>query len=200
MASTSPTRLQATLDDFDEANRQDPHQAHNEQGEQVPKELLYAQRMSRTLAEFAPDASEALQLAARSQHIRRWERPRESYPMDRPGYLRWRTDLKQFHGEVAAKIMRKHDYNEEIIAEVVALLNKRGLKTNSDTQALEDVICLVFLRHYFADFVQQHPNDKLVTIVTKTWRKMSEAGREAALRLSFSAKEQQIIEQALRPD
>lgn len=120
--------------------------------------------------------------------------------MDRTGYLRWRSDLKQFHGEVAAEIMRKHSYDETTTAEVVALLNKRGLKTNADTQTLENVICLVFLRYYFADFVQQHTDEKLVSIVAKTWRKMSEAGRAAVLRLSFSPKERSIIEQALRPD
>ena len=79
-------RLKNTLADFDEANRQDPTLEQDEHGNQVPKELLYAQRMSDTLASFMPGASETLQLAARSQHIQRWKKPRDAYPMTRPGY------------------------------------------------------------------------------------------------------------------
>ena len=193
-------RLQNTLAAFDEANRQDPTLEQDEHGNKVPKELLYAQRMSDTLTAFKPNASETLQLAARSQHIQRWKKPRDAYPMTRPGYLRWRTELKQFHGEVAATIMREHGYDNPTVQQVEDLLNKRRLKTDPETQALEDVICLVFLRYYFADFVQQHSEEKLVSIVRKTWRKMSEDGHAAALQLSFSAEEQRIIEQALRPD
>lgn len=196
--SSNHSRLKATLAAFDKANGQDPHQEYDEHGQRVPKELLYARRMSQTLQTFAPDASETLQLAARSQHIQRWKSPRENYPMDRRGYLRWRSELKRFHGELAAAIMREHGYDEASVARVISLLNKRQLKADPETQTLEDVICLVFLRYYFKDFMQQHSEDKLVTIVAKTWKKMSEEGRAAALRLSFSPEEQRIIEQARR--
>ena len=198
MIPTDSLRFERTLAAFDAANREDPNTEHDEQGHAVPKELLYALRMSAVLTEFAPEASEALQLAARCQHIRRWTVPREDYPMDRKGYLQWRTYLKKFHGEQATKIMQSQGYNEETIHKVVDLLNKKNLKRDAEMQTLEDVICLVFLRFYFADFRQKHPEEKIISIVAKTWKKMSEAGHAAALQLDFSPEEQAVIAQALR--
>ena len=197
MNPADPLRFERTLAAFDAANRADPHVDHDEQGNAVPKELLYALRMSAVLTEFAPDASEALQLAARCQHIRRWTVPRDSYPMDRRGYLRWRTDLKRFHGEQATEIMQAQGYDAATIERVVDLLNKKNLKRDPEMQTLEDVICLVFLRHYFADFMTQHPEEKIVSIVAKTWKKMSEAGHAAAGQIAFSPEEKAIISQAL---
>ena len=86
------SRLDDALQRFDEANAEDPN-FERVDGAEVPKELIYGQRMSRQLASFAPDAPESVKLAARAQHIRRWEVPRESYPEGRAGYLKWRTDL-----------------------------------------------------------------------------------------------------------
>lgn len=189
-------RFSETIQAFDEANRQDPHLERA--GElQVPKELLYAQRMTAMLQDFAPDASEALQLAARCQHIRRWEIPRETYPMDRKGYLLWRSELKKFHGELASDIMRKHGYEEDTIERVVDLVQKRRLKTDPEVQTLEDVICLVFLKYYFAEFSAKHPDEKIIEIIQKTWKKMSEKAHKAALQLSFSEREGKLIEKAL---
>lgn len=197
MNPTDPLRFERTLAAFDAANREDPHLEHDEQGNAVPKELLYALRMSAVLTEFAPDASEALQLAARCQHIRRWTVPRDRYPMDRKGYLQWRTYLKKFHGEQATEIMQAQGYDSETIGKVVDLLNKKNLKRDAEMQTLEDVICLVFLRFYLTDFRQKHPEEKIVSIIAKTWKKMSEAGHAAALRLEFSPEEQSVIAQAL---
>lgn len=189
-------RFSETIQAFDEANSQDPHlEKVGEQ--QVPKELLYGQRMTQMMNDFAPEASEVLQLAARCQHIRRWEIPRESYPMDRKGYLLWRTDLKKYHGELASDIMQKHGYDEETIKRVVELLQKRRLKTDPEVQTLEDVICLVFLKYYFAEFAAKHPDEKIIEIIQKTWKKMSEDAHTAALQLSFPEKEGKLIEKAL---
>nr|WKN38366.1 DUF4202 domain-containing protein [Tunicatimonas sp. TK19036] len=190
-------RLNQTLAAFDEANRQDPRVDHDEQGNEVPSELLYAQRMSQTLESFRPDASEALQLAARCQHIERWKIPREDYPMDRKGYLLWRSNLKKMHGERAAEIMQRHGYDEETIDRVVMLVNKKQLKRDDEVQALEDVICLVFLQYYFDEFREKHSEEKLIDIVAKTWRKMSDEGHEAALKLSMSPESLAIIQKAV---
>lgn len=189
-------RFDRTMVAFDAVNAEDPHQEVVE-GKAMPKELIYGQRMSEMLADFAPDASEALQLAARCQHIQRWTLPRDTYPMDRTGYLKWRTQLKLFHGEKAGAIMEAEGYDVETIERVKFLLNKKKLKSDPETQTLEDVICLVFLKYYFTDFVKQHSEEKLVDIVAKTWGKMSAEGHEAALQLSFSAEEQKIIQKAL---
>lgn len=199
MKIANPARFGRTIAAFDAANREDPHIDYDTDGQPVPKELLYAQRMSAILADFSPDASEALQLAARCQHIQRWTIPRKSYPIDRKGYLQWRTQLKLFHAEKAAAIMQAEGYDAETIERVKFLLNKKKLKSDEETQILEDVICLVFLKYYFADFTQQHdyPKEKLVDIVAKTWKKMSDKGHEAALKLPFSEMEKEVIEQAL---
>ncbi|NJO02146.1 MAG: DUF4202 domain-containing protein, partial [Bacteroidia bacterium] len=180
------TRFQEAIRRFDEANSKDIHQ-EIWQGQSFPKELLYARRMSECLAQFAPDASEALQLAVRCQHICRWEIPRSDFPMDRKGYNQWRSHLQVFHADKAATILREVGYDEEIIKRVKFLLLKKQLKRDAETQTLEDVICLVFLKYYFDDFARKHPEEKLIEILQKTWTKMSASGQEAAIQLSLSA-------------
>lgn len=182
---------------FDEANAKDPN-TEEWQGRTYPKELLYAIHMTDKLNEFFPNAPESLQLTARCQHIRRWEIPRESYEMNRTGYLKWRGDLKKFHSEIARNILRDVGYGQDIIDKVAFLLEKRQLKKNRDTQTLEDVICLVFLEFYFEPFAGKHPEDKLVDILRKTWRKMSDEGREAALKLPLSKSTLGLITTALQ--
>ncbi len=194
--STEEPLFSAAIAAFDEANGEDPNIAVVE-GKEIPKELLYAQRMTRWLDRLAPDATEALRLAARSQHIRRWEIERDDYPMDRTGYLRWRTDLKHFHAKLAGEILAKVGYDRQTISRVQFLLRKERLKHDADTQQLEDVVCLVFLENYFADFSKRHAEEKVADIIRKTWLKMSGAGREAALALELSPDARAMIETAL---
>lgn len=166
-------------------------------GEPLPKELVYGQRMSARLSVFAPDAPETVQLAARAQHIRRWEVPRDSYPEGRAGYLKWRTDLYKRHGDIAGAIMKDVGYDDHAVERVQTLLRKRGLKTDPDVQLMEDVICLVFLEHYFHDFAQKHDEEKLIPIVQKTWKKMTSKAHEAALRLDYAPEDLAVIQAAL---
>lgn len=166
-------------------------------GKTYPKELLYARRMSRKLDDFAPHASEALQLTARCQHIRRWEIPRESYDMDRTGYLKWRQDLKKFHAAKATEILESLGYPRETIDRVAFLLQKKKLKRDPETQTLEDVICLVFLQYYLEPFMEKHAEGKLIDILQKTWNKMSEEGRAAALKLPLSENSRRLIGKAV---
>ena len=188
-------RFEAAIAAFDKANAEDPNtETYNGIG--YPKELLYAQRMTCRLNEFSPDAPEAVQLAAHCQHIRRWEIPRSDYPTGKAGYKRWRTDLYKFHAKTAAEILQEVDYDEETISRVETLLQKKRLKLDQGVQLLEDVICLVFLENYFADFSQQHDEEKLIGIVRKTWRKMSSQGQQAALALDFSSEAVALIEKA----
>jgi hypothetical protein len=191
------SRLDDALRRFDEANADDPN-SETVNGKPVPKELVYGQRMSARLASYAPDAPETVQLAARAQHIRRWEVPRDSYPEGRAGYLKWRTDLYKQHGDIAAAIMEEVGYDHDTIERVKTLLRKRGLKTDPDVQLVEDVICLVFLEYYFHGFAQKHEEDKLIPIVQKTWKKMTDRAHEAALRLDFAPADLAIIQKALR--
>lgn len=193
------SRLDNALRGFDEANAEDPN-SETVGGEDIPKELVYGQRMSARLTAFAPDAAESVQLAARAQHIRRWEVPRDSYPQGRAGYLKWRTDLYKRHGDIAGAIMEDVGYDADTIERVKTLLRKRGLKTDPDVQLMEDVICLVFLDHYFHDFAQKHDDEKLISIVQKTWNKMTENAHAAALQINYAPEDLALIQRALAAD
>jgi hypothetical protein len=181
---------------FDRANSADPN-VETFRGEVVPKELAYARRMSAWLDRVAPDASEPLRLAARCQHICRWKRPRSEYPMTRAGYHRWRTALYQFHADVAGEILRSVGYDENTIARVGTLLKKQHLKTDPEAQMLEDVICLVFLEFYFADFAPKHDDEKVIGILRKTWKKMSPIGQAEAVRLPLTDAAADLVKRAL---
>lgn len=188
-------RFREALSRFDEANADDPNRELVDGAEQ-PRELVYARRMTATLDSFAPEAPEAVRLAVRCQHIRRWTVPRDSYPDGRDGYRRWRTDLARFHAETAAEILRAVGYGEDTVARVGALLRKERLKADPQVQLLEDVACLVFLRHHLPAFADRHDDAKLVDILGKTWRKMSARGRAAALRLDLEPRLHALVSRA----
>ena len=180
---------------FDEYNKRDPEKSVSD-GREVAKNLLYAQRMTAKLEEFDPNASEYLRLAAHCQHIGRWEIPRNSYPMDRKGYLQWRSQLKLHHARIASEILLKLGYDETTVSRVKDLLMKKQLKQNAETQTLEDVICLVFLEYYFDDFAKGHEEEKVISILRKTIAKMSEKGITAAMELSLPDRTKKLIGKA----
>lgn len=175
--------FQAAIVAFDKANAQDPNIEVSE-GRDYPKELLYGQRMSNMQERYIPDASDAVKLAVRAQHIQRWKSPRSDFAMDKPGYMLWRTGLYKFHAETAGNLMREAGYDDEMIDRVKTIVSKKGLKTNPETQLMEDVADLVFIEHYMMGFASQHPEydeAKWILIIKKTWQKMSPAAHEFAL-------------------
>ena len=180
---------------FDSYNSNDPNK-EDYKGKSYPKELLYATRMSEKLDSFKPGSPDYLKLAARCQHIGRWEIPRNSYPMDKKGYLQWRNTLKFHHARIAGEILANCDYDAETIDRVKFLLLKKELTRNPDTQVLEDVICLVFIEYYLDEFASKHEDDKVVDILRKTMKKMSSKGIEEAGKISVSARIQGLIQQA----
>ena len=174
-------RLAIALARFDAVNAEDPRRGRDPaSGDDIGLELLYARRMTERLDALAPDAPETLRLAARAQHIARWRIPRERYPEGRAGYKRWRSQLARAHAELAGGILAEVGYPRESIERVQSLLLKKGLKSDPEVQTLEDVACLVFLEHHFADFARKHERAKLVDIARKTWGKMSPRGQAAA--------------------
>lgn len=193
---TPDQRFRAAIEGFDRLNRDDPNEDATS-GQPYPKELLYAERMTAWLMRLAPDASEPLQLAARSQHIGRWTIPRSHYPMDRRGYHQWRTALARFHAQTAREIMQDTGYDEPTIARVENLLKKTHLKNDPEAQRLEDTACLVFLEHYFSAFAQKHDEQKLIEILQKTWKKMSAQAQQTALTLTLADADRALIEKAL---
>jgi hypothetical protein len=168
---------------IDSANSEDPNQEVSE-GTSWPKELLYSRRMSEMQQRYAPDADDAMKLALRAQHIQRWKSPRSDYPMDRKGYHQWRTGLYTFHAETVAALLEKAGYDDEFIERVKLAVSKKSLKTNLDTQLLEDVTALVFIEHYMLEFAGKHPEydeEKWLSIINRTWNKMSDHAHQFAL-------------------
>jgi hypothetical protein len=193
---SNTTQLTELFTAIDSVNQQDPNLVSTNQGS-VAKEYLYAQRMTEQLSLFAPTASEHLQIACRAQHIKRWAISRSDYPMDRTGYRKWRIDLGTFHAELTAQLMADKGYSETDQVRVKSLLQKKQLKRDTETQTLEDVACLVFLNHYLTDFAAKHEEEKLISIIQKTWHKMSEAGHQAALKLPLPEALLSLIQKAL---
>ena len=191
-------RFQRVIRSIDQANGEDPN-SEVVHGVAWPKEQLYGMRMQEWVEELDPGASEALRIAARSQHIRRWEIPRSDYPMDRKGYLRWRTTLYAFHADRASEILRGQEYDAETIEHVRALLQKRNLRTDTDVQTLEDAAALVFLVHHLDDFLKRDDigEEKAIDIIRKTWKKMTKRGHEAASALTLSDESTALLEKAL---
>ena len=189
-------RLDDAIARIDAANAEDPNREFVD-GAARPKEVVYAERMTGWLEKLAPEASEALRIAARAQHIERWTMPRAEFPDGREGYFRWRTTLARFHAERTAGILAEAGYETDVIDRVKGLLRKHRLKTDPEVQTLEDVACLVFLESYFADFAKRHDEAKVIGILQKTWAKMSPRGHDAALALDMPAEARALVEKAL---
>ncbi len=190
----SVQKLEKTLQAIDDFNSMDPTSV---EGSDQPKELLYSMQMTEWLHKLSETPSDHLKLAARGQHIGRWHIPRSNYPDDRPGYLKWRTELKGFHAQKMSEIMRIEGWDQNDIDLVNLLILKKELKSNPDSQLLEDVVCLVFLEFYYEEFIKSHSAEKVIGILQKTWKKMSTQGHEHAMHLPYSDKAKTLIQEAL---
>ncbi|UZD90647.1 DUF4202 domain-containing protein [Cognatishimia activa] len=171
------TSLEQVLTAIDSANAKDPRLDDGQ-----PEALLYGQRMSAECSRLFPDAPEILQIAARGQHVERWVLLRADYPEGRAGYLKWRRDLGAHHAKTVSGFMAEAGYGDADREAVEKMLRKEGIKRDENVQALEDIICFVFLKWYFAPFAAKHPDDKVHRIVEKTARKMSSEARERVLK------------------
>jgi hypothetical protein len=188
----NPEKFQAALLRFDAENSRDPNLE-----ESRPRELLYAQRLTNWVLKLCPNASEELHLAARCQHICRWEIPRGSYPMTRPGYLKWRADLKKFHAQKSGEILHEAGYDEESICRVQDLNLKKNFPNDLEARVLEDALCLVFLEFQLANLAAKTAEDKTINALQKSWEKMTEAARAEALKLNYGAREKVLLQRAL---
>lgn len=189
-------KFKSAMDAFDQYNSKDPNK-EIANGHAIPKELLYAQRMSNRLLKYEPNSSEILQLAARSQHIGRWEIARSSYPMDKKGYFQWRNKLKEYHVSIAEPILKNCGYDELTIEKLKVLLLKKDLANNADTQTLEDIVCLVFLEYYAEEFTAKHDDEKVIDILRKTIKKMSARAIQSVAELPLSDKIKSLIHAAV---
>lgn len=185
-------RFKAAIRRFDEENAADPNLENGQ-----PRELLYAQRLTDWVNKLCPDASESLRLAARCQHICRWQSPRENYPMTKPGYLKWRADLKKFHAEKSGQILKEVGYDEATIRHVQELNLKKNFPADAEVRVLEDALCLVFLEFQFAALAAKSDDEKMINALRKSWEKMTEPARAEALKLNYGSREKDLIVRAL---
>ena len=190
-------KLDAVKQAIDQANSQDPSMIIF-QGKNQPSEWVYSQRMATCLNRFVPNASAPLAIAVYGQHIKRWQIPRSDYPEGKVGYHNWRNHLKAFHSQEVTKIMEQQGYDKGDTDRVEAIMSKRLLgKGDTECQSFEDVICLVFLESYLGAFAEKHPEDKVIPIIQKTWKKMSPRAQEMALALKLGTAEQELIRKSL---
>ncbi len=188
------TIFEVAVELIDAANSEDTN-LETSDGKELPKELLYSQRMSDMQQRYAADAADAMKLALRAQHIQRWKYPRDEYPMDRKGYHLWRTNLYTFHADTVAALLVKAGYDDAFITRVKLAVSKKSLNSNVDTQLLEDVSALVFIEHYMLAFVEKHPEydeEKWLLIIKRTWNKMTEKAHDFALSGSIKLPESLI--------
>jgi len=181
---TVSARFNKAIQLYDAANSKDPNIETDYDGQDVSKELLYSHRMLDMLNRFMPDADEVAKLSVAAQHIERWKSPRSDYPMNRKGYHLWRTNLYKFHADSASKLLFEAGYDEEFIERVKLAIGKKQLKTNNDTQILEDVAALTFIEHYMMAMYNNFPQydeEKWIDIIIRTWNKMSSGAQQFAL-------------------
>jgi hypothetical protein len=181
-----------------EAHDEDPNKHVTSSGEQLPYETHYSQRMESYLTKRAPDASDILKLAICGQHFRRWEVPRDQFPMTKLGYHSWRTHLKKRQAKLIGEIVEQNGYSAEDKQRCIALIEKEGLRQGEpEVQVLEDVACLVFLDDQFDEFKEKHDEQKIITILQKTWVKMSKEGQDMALQIPMTEECKALVVKAL---
>ena len=189
-------RLARAVAAIDAANAADPNEIVVG-GQRRPKELAHAELVTDWVRRLDPGADDALLLAARAHHLRRWSIPRASYPEGRAGYLKWRRTLQEQHAREVAEILEAVGYDEPTIARVQELVRKRGLGRDPDVQVLEDALCLVFIETQLHDLAARMEPDKLADIVEKSAKKMSPRALELALDLDIEAGDRALLTELL---
>ena len=190
-------RYADAIERIDAANGADPETEESE-GRSWPKALLYGLRMSACLEEKKPDASEALRLAVRCQHIQLWKIPRGDFPVGRLGYRQWRMELAAYHAQTAGGILRDVGYDDAVVERVQSLVRKERSRVDPEAQILEDIACLVFLRYYLPAYAEKHSEEKLVQILSRTWKKMSPMGQAAVQDIELSPALKSLLDRAVR--
>jgi hypothetical protein len=190
-------RYDAAVAAIDAANAADPT-AITVRGATEPLALAHGRLAAEWIDRLAPEADDALRLAARAHHLRRWELPRDSYPDGRAGYLRWRRDQKARHAVDVEVILVAAGYDAATVTRVQSLIRRDGLAAGDPgAQAVEDAACLVFVETQLASVAARLDHDHLVEILRKSIRKLSPAGVAALADVPVGAPERALLGEAL---
>jgi hypothetical protein len=187
--------IDAAFAAIDAANADDPNTIVV-RGERRPKEQAHAELAVEWVRRLVPEPSDALLLAARAHHVRRWDIPRSDEPDGRAGYLKWKRRLQQHHADVVGQVLAGI-VDPATIERVQAIVRKERLRSDPDVQALEDALCLVFVETQFGELTDQLGEEHMVEVVVKTLRKMSPEARSAALGLPLDDDALRIVRRAL---
>jgi hypothetical protein len=166
--------LEAVFAAVDRANGEDPNRIDFDGG-QWPLAELQGLRATHWLERLAPDAADAVWIAARAHHLRRWTVARLDFPEGRAGYHRWKRAVKEVHAEALAGVTEGLGLPEDVLARAQDLVRRKGLGTDPETQLIEDVACLVFLETQYEPLIDKIGREKVVDAVRKTVVKMSPA-------------------------
>lgn len=171
---------------IDAKNADDPEQI-TYHGTIYKKEQLHSELMTRWVKELEPEATEAQLIAARANHLCRWELPRDDYPKGKGGYLKWRKEQARRHSELVGKILTQVGYSQDVITRVGEIIEKKNLKSDSQVQTHEDALCLVFLETQQESLKERlvkeeasQADAKFLAILEKTLKKMSSVAIDKA--------------------
>lgn len=191
--SRIPDAMAGAIAAIDDANAGDPNRFEGR-----PLALVQGERADHWVAALAPDAGEAVRLAARAHHLRRWTVPRDSYPPGRAGYLRWRRDQKTRHARELIELLSATGVDDDVCERAAVIVTKQGLGTDPEVQLFEDAVALTFVETQLDTTVEKlDDDDKMVDVVAKTLRKMSPAAHAAAATISLGERAGAILEGAV---
>jgi hypothetical protein len=186
VSTVDDERFDRAVAAIDAANADDPH----------GKELRHAELATAWVRRLRPDAGEALLLATRAHHLRRWAIPRDSYPDGRNGYLRWRKALQKNHASDVGRILGSEGYDAGTVSRVQDIVQKRRLASDPEVQVFEDALCLVFLEDQLDALGARLDAEKSVEVLRKTLDKMSDEAIGLALELDLSAGGRALLTEA----
>ncbi len=186
-------RYAAAAAAIDAANADDPNIV-TVRGRELPLALAHGQLAVEWIGQLVDDPDEALLLAARAHHLRRWQVSRDSYPAGRPGYLRWRRDQKVRHATDVAEILESFDFAASEVERVQRLVRREPV---DGAQAIEDAACLVFIETQLSSLAARMDHELLIEVIRKTARKMSQSGIDAVASIPLTAAQQALLGEAL---
>jgi hypothetical protein len=192
-------RFERAIAAIDAGNADDPNTV-TVRARTGPKEILHAELVTEWVTRLRLDASEALLLAARGHHYRRWTVPRSSAPAGRAAYLRWRKALQAQHARELGELLLTAGYDAATIERVQAIVQKVDLAHDAEVQVLEDALCLAFLETQLADVVARLDPTTLPRVLVRTAQKMSDAGRAAIADVPLDVHSAAILAGALARD
>ena len=95
------------------------------------------------------------------------------------------------------RILAAEGYDQATLSRVGDIIRKKSLEVDPEVQALEDALCLVFLETQFRDLAARLDAARMIDVLRKTLRKMSDEGKRLALTIEMSSAERALLERAV---